>query len=175
MAVGPCGGKSIGGPSTSRRCERVKTSAQTTAKSGAHFRQFCPANPDKQQHNPAKAPVRPTFQAGAPKPPSTTSTTTEEEDFPKLNSDRAAFRVGRHDVDSVLPPSLANLGRGDGCPWIPAFDFGMAEESPCFGMEEDRVVQDAVAFERLPQFRPVDLPSPVPSCCLPPVLPCARG
>ena len=62
--------------------------------------------------------------------------------------------IRRHDVDVLLPPLLTDLGRGDGRPLLFTLDFGVAEELARLGMQEDRVVRDAVALEDLLQFRP---------------------
>ena len=59
-----------------------------------------------------------------------------------------------HDIAHVLPPSLTDFRRGDGRPLFLAFDFGVAEELARLGMQEDRVVRNAVVFEDLLEFRP---------------------
>ena len=76
------------------------------------------------------------------------------EHFAQRSADRTVVGIRRHNSDILLPPFLTDLGRGDGRPLLFALDFGVAEELARLGVQEDRVVRDAVALEDLLQFRP---------------------
>ena len=68
------------------------------------------------------------------------------EHLAQRSADRAVVRVGRHDLDILLPPLLADLGYSDGRPLFFVFDLRVAEELMRFRIQEDREARDARGF-----------------------------
>jgi hypothetical protein len=62
------------------------------------------------------------------------------EDFPQVFGNRAAVRIGIHDVPHVSPPSPTRLGGRDGVPPLNAFDFDVTEQKTALAVQVDRVI-----------------------------------
>lgn len=83
------------------------------------------------------------------------------ENLLQILGNRAAVRIGRHDVPHVLPPPPTRVGGRDRVPPLDAFDFDVAEQETALAIQVDRVVMRPVRRENGLKVRS-DLVVPLP-------------
>ena len=75
-------------------------------------------------------------------------------DFLQFAGHRAAVLVTRHDPAHVPPPPAADFCFRNGTPLRKILNLSVSEQPTGFGIEEYRIIDDAVAVKRFLQLRP---------------------